>query len=151
MTGLVAHLLIALRRFYRSEIPEVELEKTLKRLFMGRKWEVPENLKEDISAINALTLVGSAAKLLDHENVAKHVMSCYDVLSEHCHPNLLGRLSGVTLSKNLQTDFDPSFTISRDDINLFFSHSLASHRIFIYAYDECFRLLYENEEMPTIE
>jgi hypothetical protein len=151
MTGLVAHLLTALRRFYGGEIPEVELEKTLKRLFMGRRWEVAEILNEDILAINALTIVGSAATLLRHDVAEQHVRTCYDFLSEHCHPNLLGRLAGVTLSKNLQTDFDPNFTLSKDDINVFFSHGLASHGIFIYAYDECFRLLYEHEEMPTIE
>jgi len=151
MTGLVAHLLIALRRFYERQIQEAELERTLKRLFMGRRWDVSQNLNEDISAINALTLVGSAATLLRHEGVEQHVRTCYDFLSEHCHPNLLGRLSGVTLFKNLQTDFDPTFTLSSVDINVFFSHSLASHGIFIYAYDECFRLLYEHEEMPTLE
>ena len=152
MTGLVAHLLHALRRFYDRQMSEGDLETTLRRLALGRRWEIPADVKEDISAINAISLVESAAKLLGKEPVETHVMSCYNLLSEHCHPNLLGRLAGVTLSDDLRlVEFDPAFTIHGSDIAVCLSHGLSSHGIFLYAYEECFRLLNEHEEMPTIE
>jgi len=152
MTGLVAHLLVALTRFYKGEIQEAELEPTLRRLALGRRWQIPDDIEQDVSAINAITLVESAAKLLGKQSIEQHVKDCYDVLSEHCHPNLLGRLSGVTLSEDLRVvEFDPAFTITEADIALCLSHGLSSHGIFLYGYDECFRLLYEHEDMPTIE
>ena len=79
-------------------------------------------------------------------------MSCYDVLSEQCHPNLLGRLTGVTLSADLRTiDLDPAFKLQDGDVAVCLSHGNASHRIFLYAYDQCFVLLNEHEEMPSLE
>lgn len=37
MTGLVAHLLIALRRFYKGDLQEGDLETILRQLALGRK------------------------------------------------------------------------------------------------------------------
>lgn len=152
MAGLAAHVLIALRRLYAGESSEAEIESTLRRLALGRRWEIPTDMGEDVSAINALTLVGSAAKLLKQDDVEKYVRDCYDFLSEHCHPNLFGRLAGVTIVEGTgRIEFAAAFTISSLDISTCFRMGLPSHGIFIYAYDECFRLLNEHEEMPTIE
>ncbi len=108
MTGLVSHLLIALRKFYASEITEAEFDTTMARLALGRRWEFPSIVQEDITAINAITLVDSAGKLLDLQGVKELVKDCYDFLSEFCHPNLFARLTGVTFSGDLRVvDYDP--------------------------------------------
>lgn len=152
MTGLVAHLLIVLRKFYAGEITEAELDSTMAKLALGRRWEIPSYVEEDITAINAITLVGSAGKLLDNQDVEEFVKDCYEFLSEHCHPNLFARLTGMKISDDLRViDYDPSFVINDTDLGICLTHGAASHVLFLHAYDECFRLLNEHEEMPTLE
>jgi hypothetical protein len=152
MTGLVAHLLIALRKFYVGEMAETELDATVARLALGRRWEIPENAALDMTAINAITLVSSAGKLLGDKGLEDHVERAYGFLSEFCHPNLFGRLAGVTLSEDLNVvDFDPGFVLPEVDLGVCLSHAAVSHKLFLYAYDQCFDLLHEHEEMPTLE
>jgi hypothetical protein len=155
MTGMVAHLLALLQKHCANTIAEPEFERMLKRLAMARRWAIPDGLKEDVDAINALTLVGSAAKLFGEvfgPKIGDHISTCYDVLSEYCHPNLMGRQAGTTLSTYLMVvDFDAAFSLTEGDLALSFSHGLSSQKLFFYAYDESFRLLNEHEEMPRLE
>ena len=152
MTGLVSHLLITLRKFYAGEITEAELDSTMAKLALGRRWEIPSTVQEDIKAINAITLIGSAGKLLDNQDAEELVKDCYDFLCEHCHPNLFARLTGVTISEDLRVvDFDPRFVIDESDLGSCLSRGAFSHVLFFLAYDQCFSLLNEHEEMPTLE
>jgi len=152
MTGLVSHLLITLRKFYAGQITEAVLDSTMAKLSLGRRWEIPSIVQEDITAINAITLLGSAGKLLDLQDAEDLVKSCYDFLSEHCHPNLFSRLTGVTFSEDLRVvDYDPGFVMNESDLGSGLSRGVFSHFLFFLAYDECFRLLNEHEEMPTLE
>ena len=157
MTGLVAHFLQKLRKLYAGELSQEEFDRLLPRLALGRRWQVPEDLQEDITAINAITLVGSAATLFrgrveGAERVEKHVKESYDFLSEFCHPNLLARSTKVTMSMDLRiTEYDPGFAISAKELRTCLIHGQASHGIFLFSYDECFRLLAEHEELPTLE
>jgi len=152
MTGLVAHFLMLLRRFYADQITEPDLNVTMARLALGRRWEIPENVKIDMTAINAITLVDSAAKLLGDKKMEEHVKTSYDFLSEFCHPNLFARLTGVTLADDLMiVDYDPEFVLSGSDLGVCLSNVLVSHALFFHAYDQCFKLLDEHEEMPTLE
>jgi hypothetical protein len=151
MTGLAAHVLTALRRFYGAGISEAELERTLKRLALGRRWDLPADITEDVAAINALTLVESAAKLLGREDVEHFVQDCYAFVSEHCHPNLFRRLAGVTLLDGGRIEFEAAFAVAELDLSACLARGIPSQRIFLHGYDECFRLLYQNEDMPSIE
>jgi hypothetical protein len=75
----------------------------------------------------------------------QHVKTCYDYLSEVCHPNLFARLTGVTLADDLSVvNYDRGFVLTEADLGVCLTHGLV-------AYDQCFKLLYEHEEMPTIE
>ncbi len=156
MTGLVAHLLASLKKLYAKQVSESDFETTMKRLALGRRWEIPTDLKEDVSAINAISLVESAAKYFgkefDKTKVEQHITACYNFLSEFCHPNLMGRLTGVTLSDDKRiVNFTPEFSLDGRDLRICFSQSHASHALFLHAYDECFKLLQAHEELPTLE
>jgi hypothetical protein len=104
-----------------------------------------------VAAINALTLVGSAAKLLGRQDIGHFMSDTYAFLSEHCHQNLFGRLAGVTLSGRGRIDFDPSFMVAELDLSSCLSRGAPSHRSFFHGYDSCFRLLFQHEDMPSIE
>jgi hypothetical protein len=156
MTGLVTHLLSALRKLYSNEMTDEEFEPLMLRLAMGRRWEIPEQLQQDVLAINAVTLIGTAARFfgaeLEQVRVEEHVRSCYEFLSEFCHPNLMARQVGVTLSDyGRVTEYERELTVTELDLRTCFSHGLSSHALFLHAYDQCFRLLEEHEEMPALE
>jgi len=152
MTGLVSHLIILLRRFYSGEISTPEMQRTLDKLGLGRRWDSPELVEEDLLAINALTLVGSAAKLLDNKEVERGVNDCYAFLSEHCHPNLFSRLAGVHISDDLRVvELDRSLVIDESDLGTGLSHGVVSQGLFFIAFDQCFHLLEQHEQIPTFE
>ena len=61
-------------------------------------------------------------------------------------------MTGVSISAESQVvEYDPAFILDDRDLSTCLSHGNGSHGLFLFAYDDCFKLLNENEEMPTLE
>ncbi|MCJ7508066.1 MAG: hypothetical protein MUO85_04955 [candidate division Zixibacteria bacterium] len=149
----MAYFLRHLRQFYKKEIKCEEIENVLFRLSLGCK-SFPD--KSDIpgraDAINVLTQIDGADKLFEEiaGKTNKPFRKHYDVLSEFCHPNLLGLtvaadiLDGETIVYYKQPEF------TENDFGVLINDMLMSCTIFFCIFDESLSLLENNERIPTL-
>ncbi|MBI3028910.1 MAG: hypothetical protein HYY64_05305 [Candidatus Rokubacteria bacterium] len=156
-TGLVACLLLHLRRYYANEESYDEFERVLRRLSLGQRWEPLRDARgESLQPVNALTLVESIATLLAEilgdPEAKKHTMASYEVLSEYCHPNRAGRRAGVRFSSDkLEATYEMAPRFSAEDIAATLPAAGTVLLALFAAHEESLRLLSTHEEMPTLE
>jgi len=152
-TGSIAYMLWHLRRFYKGEIKQTEIEDVFSRLVLGaRTSDVKDSLPERLEAINVLTQIDTADKLFKEigGGEGRIFRNCYDFLSEFCHPNMLGLLVGsyITEKDHLVLYEKPQF--KDEDFGTLINYMLISCRSFFYMYDKSFALLKEHELMPDL-
>ncbi len=154
-SGLVACLLLHLRRYYAKQESYDEFEQMLRRLCLGQRWKPLQDARDGpLQPVNALTLVQSVATLLAEilgdPEAKNNTLASYDVLSEYCHPNRAGRRAGVRFSSDaLEVTYEISQRLSTEDIAATLPTAGTVLIALFAACEESLRLLSTHEEMPT--
>lgn len=152
MTGSVAYLLRYLNQFYDGKIEYEEINAVLYKLSLGSRTFPERNARPHLpDAINVLTQIDAADSLFaemggERKTIFRH---SYDFLSEFCHPNFLGLTIGADIKEGTVVYYEePEFR--DEDFTTLVSYMLISCEFFFHAYDECFSLIKNNEEMPDL-
>jgi len=152
-TGSIAYLLWNLRRFYKEEINQTEIEDLFSRLMLGsRTSDVKDFIPERLEAINVLTQINTADKLFKEigGGEEKIFLNCYDFLSEYCHPNMLGLSVGSEVTEEDHIVFYEKAKFKDEHFGVLINYMLISCRLFFHMYDKSFALLKDHEVMPDL-
>lgn len=158
-TGAVVYLFDKLNRYYKKEISFEEVEGILHKLLLGYKSETDKKRNPLIpDAINAITLVESIDKVIameakDTDERTKYlsnrpVWKFYEALSESCHPNFEGILSGAEV-EGPKTIYNEEPTLNRLDMTSALAMEL-SLKLYFNFYDKGLQLLREHECLPEM-
>ncbi len=156
-TGSVSYFLLNLRRYYSREITFNKIDDILFRLSVGSRDFPERDINRDSivwpDAINVLTQIEKADNLfteMSQTNVEPFIDS-YNLLSEFCHPNLLGLTIGSHVDgKKGIVVFDKEPIYEEHDYGLLINKFIISCNFFFIVYDRCFSLIKENEVMPEL-
>jgi hypothetical protein len=154
-TGLVAYFLRYIQKFYQGEIKYEDIDDLLLKLSVGGRTFPEKNTHpERPEAVNVLTLIDGADKVFIEMGGDKNIFrSCYDYLSEFCHPNW----AGLTIGSDIVDEGDmhtvvyyatPEF--KEEDFVILINYMLISCSFFFNVYDKCFALIKDNEELPDL-
>lgn len=153
VTASVAYLLWNLRKHYRGEMKRDELEGIVSRLALGSRTPMVQGaIPERTEAINVLTMIDKADQLFkavgsDGEKIFR---TCYDWLSEFCHPNMLGFIVGSDVAPKGTLVLYERPRFRKADFGTLVHHMLISCHSFFHVCDHCFSLLKKNEAIPEL-
>ncbi|GED55464.1 hypothetical protein EDM54_23835 [Brevibacillus borstelensis] len=151
-TGGVSYLLKKLDSFYKQRISEELLNQSLKRLHFGVKLPEfsPLNPPDPINVMSLIDSVDEMITKMPQNNGTIDFRRCYDNLSEFSHPNNLGMTMDVHFNKIGITRFYFSSQLPKSEFDMINYHLVITSGLFIHAYDECLKLLVNNEELPIL-
>lgn len=148
VAGGLAYFYKKLNNFYKGVITFDEIDKSLRRLLLGGRIEELPNVLDPINVMSLIDAVDDFYKNKIPEKVSMFRKS-YDFLSEFCHPNCYGITMGCYINSNAIVRYNNLPTLSGKD--LVFIHYLSmSCSSSLKFYDMIYKLLSENEELPTI-
>lgn len=147
-TGSIAYFLIKLMQFYDKQIEFEDLDTTLMRLHLGRRYYLSEVVyPEKPVPINVLTLIDTVDKVA--KNRDKEFRDSYEWLSEFCHPNAFGKIYNVGFA-NEKTFFEESQEIRESDCQTITPIIEISCFCYFNIYDQCMSLLRKHEDIPKL-
>ncbi len=156
-TAGIGYLFWFLKEFYGERITyDTMLDITISLLLGYKTSRQRERIEETPESINVLTMIKKIEKvyLNDVENKEKWkkdrpISYFHEYLSESCHPNFEGLISGV-VSDGTRV----MFKTSDENLELFLSQAMLSMStscmIFFDIFDRSISLLKENGRLPTI-
>ena len=153
-TASAGFFLRKLEKFYQNEVDEDTLSNFIGKLSTGSRIKDAET--EDVKfpdPINVLTLIDEADKKL--KSMGGHpdmLRSCYDVLSEYNHPNLMGTTykTKVNLEEGTVTFLTDAESFEKHSKSIILK-LLISADLYLMFYKKAFELLQQNENMPVLE
>ena len=151
--GSLGFLFNKLSLFYNNQSTEKEIFDSVANLMLGSK---KHTFKPAGEAINALTLIQHADKIFykkfipQEKESPKMLEETYDFISNFCHPNIgANSLCTYVDKKNDNFKLTAEDTINKREATLIGELVLVSS-LLITFYDEIYKLVEDNEDMPNI-
>jgi len=148
VTGLVAYLLIRLRKYRAGQLSGQEFDTLLNRLNLGRLHGIEQLDRELVEQVQALP-VGKLVAAVDeltalpepHRDMFK---DSWRWLSEFCHPNSFSRMAAGSQLRGRTMVFDPEPNLTPAEVSVAVGHGTLSHAMFFEYFDEVTRLCARN-------
>jgi phosphate starvation-inducible membrane PsiE len=157
-TASLGYFLYNLKKFYNGEISLNDIDLLLYRLSTGYKDPYYRKEKPAIpESINVLTMIDATDKLLQPiingaTKDDKPFSKIYTELSEICHLNSLGLIFGTFAVKPNEAFFSNTPSLGTKDQSYFLIEKIIlSCNLYFDFYEECRRILKDNEHMPRIK
>lgn len=154
ITAALAYFLFYLKKYYDREIQYDDLDKKVFALILGDKRRRDRDPSFP-SAINVMNMIDYADKLIKRDETFSELNEpfafLYENISEKCHPNWEGISIGSRTNGTIGTvDFLWDCRFDERDVNSAIGTTAVSCILFFEFYDNCFDLLKNNEEPPTL-
>jgi hypothetical protein len=146
-TGLLAYLLVQLRRYKEGQLPEQDFSILCNRLMLARRHNIAETiaqrpeLKGHVEAINTLTLIDAVDKVFDEPELKGLFRKDYDWLSEFCHPNMFARVATGYRLEGREVAFPEFPKTTAQDADNALGGAVIGHLVFFHCYEKIAELL----------
>ncbi len=143
VTGLVAYLLLRLRKHPDGQLPEQELHDVIVRLYTGTKKHPPgtsDAVVEKTTAVNVASFADAVDKLPELK-AAGQFRETWEWLSEFCHPNAFSRFISGQRLVGREIHFDTRPTLKEDSLTPILVASSISQEVFFFSRQETLLLV----------
>jgi hypothetical protein len=150
VAGLIAYLLVRLRKHQGGQLAGNEIHDAIVRLYMATKSHPPgagPDLVAKTTAVNVATLVDSVDKLPELKRPVPF-RGLWERLSEFCHPSMFSRAIAGERKVGREIHFDARPTLKETHLSLFLTASVASQEVFFFCRQEANLLI---EQLPSDE
>lgn len=140
VTGLVAYLLLRLRKYRTGQLSGDELEMLLGRLHVGRLHGLDQLDPELAAQVQALPVGKLVAAIDDVADLSEpHRAAFTDSwrwLSEFCHPNSFARFAAGYELRGRTVVFNPEPSLTPAELSAAVGHGAISHTMFFHCFNE---------------
>jgi hypothetical protein len=143
VTGLVAYLLLRLRKHRAGQLSGGDFELLLDQLFLGRLHgldQLDEPLAARVKAIRVGKLVAAVDEIVELPEAHRLFKDSWDWLSEFCHPNSFARFAAGFQLRGRTVTFTPEPHLMAMDVGAAVGHGAISHTMFFHCFEEMARL-----------
>ncbi|NQT60381.1 MAG: hypothetical protein HQ557_15490 [Bacteroidetes bacterium] len=150
VTGAIGYLLRNLNRYYSEKMTKEELENLLNKLILGRRMG---EMRVPFEAVNVLTMIKKSDLLINkmlNEEKKNILFDCYEWLSEFCHTNSYGLISGSTVREPRVLQLSDKITTSKKDSSNVKYISITMPLFFLF-FEEIFSIIIKNENLPKFK